>query len=222
MRIANAEQAIQDYVTRFEMATFLNADLLAHLQLFHFPAYTPIMIEEDEQHYLYFLVEGQAQCSHYHLNGKLAVIAVSTPFSAIGDVEILSDERVYSNVIATTDTTMLGIASTHVERYGANDPRFLRYLIEELKSKLLRTNSLQMNQVLPAVNRLALYLLSQPITPDGTVVLPDKEGLASLLGATPRHLNRVLKALVESGSISADYPEVRILNRRALQTMTYV
>lgn len=222
MRIANAQETIQHYVSAFDMAAFLNDDLLAHLQLFHFPAYSPIMIEEDEQHYLYFLVEGQAQCSHYHLNGKLAVIAVSTPFAAIGDVEILSAERVYSNVIATQETTMLGIASTHVDRYGANDPRFLRFLIDELRSKLLRTNSLQVNQVLPAINRLALYLLSQPAAPDGCVMLPDKEALASLLGATPRHLNRVIKELVESGSISAEYPAVRILNRRALQGLTQV
>ncbi len=214
-------EAIDRHIAEFNMADFLNDHLLAHLSLFHFPAFSHVYTEQDEQHYLYFLVRGQVQCSHYHLNGKLAVFALSTPFAAIGDLEILTDERVHSNVIATQDTTMLGIASGIVERYGADDPRFLRFLMDQLRQKLYRTNSLQVNQVLPVINRLAVYILAQPAHEKDAVILPSKEELASLLGTTPRHLNRVLKELVEAGSLSAGYPLVRILNRSALQALTH-
>lgn len=221
MRFAGAEKTIQHYVAQFGLARFLNENLLDHLQLFHFPVYSSIFVEQDEQHYLYFLVEGQVQCSHYHLNGKLAVSAVSKPFAAIGDFEILSDMRVKSNVIATQETTMLGIARAVIERYGADDPRFLRFLIDQLREKLMKTNALQMNQVLPVINRLAVYLLAQPAAnAEGAILLPDKEGLASLMGTTPRHLNRVLRELVDDGCISAGYPLVRILNREALEALT--
>lgn len=220
MRIASTEETIQHYIDRFEMAGFLNENLLNHLQLFRFPAWTNIMIEQDEQHFLYFLAEGKAQCSHYHLNGRLAVVAISTPFCAIGDFEILSEARVKTNVIATEDVTMLGISRRIVERYGADDPRFLRYLIDQLREKLYKRNSLQMSQVLPVTERLVIYMLAQPMAQqEGLIELPDKETLASLLGATPRHLNRVLKELVESGSISPEYPMVRILDRQALEKM---
>ncbi len=220
MRIASAEKTIQQYVDKFGMTRFLNEDLLDHLQLFHFPIYSDIYVEQDEQHYLYFLVEGQVQCSHYHLNGKLAVIAVSKPFTAIGDFEILSETRLNSNVIATQDTTMLGIASAVVDRFGADDPRFLRFLIEQLREKLYKTNTLQQNQVLPVINRLAVYLLAQPaVNAEGALLLPDKEGLASLMGITPRHLNRVLRELVDDGTLSAGYPLVRVLNREALEAL---
>jgi CRP-like cAMP-binding protein len=204
------------------MTRFLNEDLLDHLQLFHFPIYSHVYMEQDEQHYLYFLVEGQVQCSHYHLNGKQAVFALSKPFAAIGDIEILSDERVQSNVIATEETTMLGIASDVVERYGAHDPRFLRFLIEQLRAKLYQTNNLQMNTVLPVMQRLAVYLMAQPaVNADGAILLPDKAGLASLMGATPRHLNRVLRELVDEGYLSAGYPLVRILDRAGLEALTH-
>ncbi len=219
MRVANAEQTIEHYISKFEMARFLNDDLLAHLRLFHFPPYSHVYVEEDEQHYLYFLVEGQVQCNHYHLNGKLAVIALSKPFAAIGDMEILSDVRVLSNVIATQDTMMLGIARSIVERYGADDPRFLRFLIDQLRHKLYETNALQMNQILPVINRLALYILAHT-SADDVIMPPDKEDLASLLGTTSRHLNRVLKELVEAGIISADYPLIHIYNRPALEELT--
>lgn len=221
MRIASAEETIQQYVTQYGITRFLNENLLDHLQLFHFPVYSHVYIAQDEQHYMYFLVEGEVQCSHYHLNGKLAVFAVSKPFAAIGDIEILSGMPVKSNVIATQETTMLGIASPVVERYGADDPRFLRFLIEQLREKLYTTNSLQINQILPVMNRLVVYLLAQPAAnADGAVLLPDKEGLASLMGTTPRHLNRVLRELVDDGYISAGYPMVCILNREALEALT--
>lgn len=220
MRVAHSEKTIDDYVAKFGMTRFLNENLLDQLQLFHFPIYSSVFIEQEEQHYLYFLVEGEVQCSHYHLNGKLAVFAVSRPFAAIGDFEILSETRVKSNVIATENTTMLGIASDIVERYGANDPRFLHFLIEQLREKLYKTNALQMNQILPVSHRFAVYLLAQPAAnAEGAILLPDKEGLASLMGTTPRHLNRVLRDMVDDGYISAGYPLVHILNREGLETL---
>lgn len=218
MTIANAEKTIQHYVDKFEMADFLNDDLLSYLQRFHFPAYSHIYIEQDEQDYLHFLVEGQVQCHHYHPNGRLAVFAIMKPFAAVGDLEILNKERVKSNVIATQNTTMLGIASPIIHRYGFDDPRFLRFLIDQLKKKLYAANFWQENHVLPVINRLSLYMLASAAN-NGEVVLPGKEELASLLGTTTRHLNRVLRQLVESGSISAGYPKVRILDREALDNL---
>lgn len=210
---------LQQYVEQFNMASFLNADLLGCLQMFRFPAYSNIYIEQDEQHYLYFLVEGQVQCYHYHLNGKLAVIAVSNPFAAIGDLEILTDKPVNSNVIATRSTTMLALNSQDVNQFGADDPRFLRFIIDQLREKIYVSDSIQTSHVLPVIDRLALYILAQPVHADG-VVLPDKDVLASLLGTTPRHLNRVLRELVEAQTISAGYPLVKILNRTALERLT--
>lgn len=223
MRIAHAEKTIEDYVSEYDMVSFLNEDLLKALQLFHFSPYSNIYIEQDEQHYLYFLVEGQVQCNHYHLNGKLAVFALSQPFCVIGDLEILSDKSLNSNVTAMENTVMLGIPSHIVERYGANDPRFLRFLLEQLRGKMFKSTSLQTNQVLPAVNRLAVYILANLTSNEErkmVVTLPNKEELASLMGTTPRHLNRVLKQLVESGGISAGYPLVHILDRKCLEEFT--
>lgn len=215
-----AEKTIEYYVEKFDMASFLNEDLLNHLQVFHFGAYANIYVEQDEQHFLYFLVEGQVQCNHYNPDGKLAVFNISTPFTSIGDFEILSEKRVKSNVVATQPTTMLGIASNVVERYGASDPRFLRFLIDELRDKLYKANTLQMNQLLPVKNRLAVYMLSHPSkNDDGVVMLPIKEELASLLGTTPRHLNRVLKEMVQAGTIKTGYPLVRVLDRAALEDL---
>ena len=120
----------------FGMTSFLNDDLQKNLQLFQFPAYTNIYIEEAEQNFLFFLVEGQVQCTHYHMNGKLAVVALLNPFTVIGDLEILREEGMNSNVITSQVTTMLGIGRALVHRYGKDDPRFLRFLVNQLQEKL--------------------------------------------------------------------------------------
>lgn len=215
MLVHHSEETIRQYVAKYDMARFLNDDLLRHLRLFRFSATANVYREQDEQHYLYFLVEGAVQCNHYQLNGRVAIFALCTPFAAIGDLEILSDESVWSNVVAVEETLMLGIASDIITHYGANDPKFLRFLIDQLREKLYKTNSLQVNQVMPVIHRLAMYILAQQ-PQNNIVTLPAKESLASLLATTTRHLNRVLRQLAESGAIDGTYPRLRVLDRALL------
>lgn len=215
MLVRQSEEMIRRYVEQYDMARFLNRDLLLHLRLFRFPASTNVYREQNTQQYLYFLVDGAVQCSHYQVNGRVAIFALSTPFAAIGDLEILTDEAVWSNVVAVEDTLMLGIASDVITHYGGNDPKFLRFLIDQLREKLYKTNSLQAYQVMPVIHRLAMYILTQQ-SQDNVVTLPAKEALASLLGTTTRHLNRVLKQLIEAGVIDGVYPRLRVLDRALL------
>ncbi len=214
------DKTIDRYVSQFDMASFLNEDLLRSLRLFHFPAFSNIYIEGNEQHYFYFLVEGQVQVNHYHWNSRVVVFALGKPFAAMGDLEIFTERRLGSNVIATEDTIMLGITTTAVDRYGADDLRFLHFLIEQLRDKIFKITHLQTNHLLPVINQLAAYILMQAEHVKNDVIfLPGKEELASLLRTTPRHLNRVLKELVSDGAISTDYPLVHILNRQALSAL---
>ncbi len=211
-----ATPTIQDYVIEFEMTRFLNNELIKHLRLFHFAPYSHVYIEADEQEYLYFLVKGQVQCSHYHANGKLAVFALSKPFAVIGDIEILREEKINSNVIATEDSILLGLSRSIVHRYGADDPTFLRFIIDQLSLKLYETNNLSVNQILPVINRLIAYLLAQSSESTDVVHLPNKEDLASLLGTSTRHLNRVFRELSEAGYIQLDYPTIHLPDKSAL------
>lgn len=212
----NERELIDEYVRRFQMEAFLTAPLIDDLRLFTFPAFTNIYHEESVAHYLYFLVEGRLQCTHYHASGRPAVFALSAPFTAIGDLEILSETPVHSNVIATTHSTLLGIPRQTVERYGSDDPRFLRFLIDELRKKLCNNDTLLSGRILPAAARLAFYILSE-VGDDGSAALADKETLAALIGTTLRHLNRIIRELVDHGAITVRYPTIHVRNRRLLE-----
>lgn len=219
MMTLTIDNTIKHYIAKYNLETVLNDRLLDALQLFQFPIYSHVCVEGAEQHYLYLLVDGQVQCSHYHLNGKLAVIALSNPLEAIGDLEIFDERVLRSNVIATEKTTMLAIPKHVVQAYGANDPQFLHFLLDQYRGKIYRSNALQMNQVLPLINRLSLYMLSQIEDGKTSLILPTKEELASLMGTTSRHLNRVIRQLVDTETISGSYPMVHILNRGELEQL---
>ncbi|MGB7341028.1 MAG: cyclic nucleotide-binding domain-containing protein [Phototrophicaceae bacterium] len=218
MHTVNSEMLIQAYIKRYQMAEFLNDNLLDALEYFEFAPYSHVFVEQERQHYLYFIVEGEVQCSHYHLNGSLAVFAISTPFTSIGDLEILSDERVHSTVIAMKKTIMLGIPRAIVHQFGANDPKFLRFLLDQVREKLYTSNSFQMIQTLPVISRFAVYLLSN-MDDEHYITLPDKESVASLLGTSLRHLNRTIKQLTSACIISATYPRLYIMDKTLLKNI---
>lgn len=211
-------ERIAGYVSQFEMHRFLNEELINGLRLRTYDAYQTVLLEDRPVRNLSFLVEGRLQCTHYHMNGKAAVIALTEPFAAIGDMEILSDRPIRSNVIATQSTTMLAIPNILVERHGADDPRFLRFLLDEVRTKLLESNAVRVAHVLRVASRLGLFILSKTGACNSTV-LPSKAVLASLLGTTERHLNRVILELVENGAIETKYPNVHVLDRDVLQAI---
>lgn len=215
------EARVDQYIERFKMRSFLNDALIERLRLVRFPPYAAVYREQTVQDRLYFLVEGQLQCSHYHANGKLAVIAISKPFAAIGDVEILSDEPLRADVITTEGCVLLSLTRSDVQRFGSDDPRFLRFLIDQLRAKLYQSNAIQSGIVLPVASRLALYLLSNAElhTDAWRVAVPHKERLASLLGTTTRHLNRVLHDLSVSGTLAIEPTGVRVRNRTTLEML---
>ena len=212
------DSTIATYVSRFGLDRSLPEPILRNLRLRRFDAFETILREDGTVSDLYLLVEGRLQCTHFHMNGKAAVLAVVDPFSAIGDLEVLNDHPIRSNVFAIKPTTTLAVSKQIVQRHGADDPRFLRFLLDEVRRKLIDSNAVQMTGVLPVASRCALMVMSK-MDADGVAELPSKEILASLLGTTQRHLNRVMNEFVHRGVIDRDYPRVRVLDRDALEAI---
>jgi CRP/FNR family transcriptional regulator, putaive post-exponential-phase nitrogen-starvation regulator len=211
---------IAQYIEEFKMDLFLNKILLNNIRLFHFKAYETIIAEQTKTKFIYFLVDGQIKCAHYNSSGTLAVVAMMHPFSTLGDVEIVNNDLTVTSVISTCPSTVLGIPVSIVRKEGLMDPLFLKFINAELVKKLQSSTSLRLGHLVPVKSRLALYILSKADTREDTVIiLPEKEALASMLGTTYRHLNRVLKDLIEERTLGPGYPGVRIKNIKNLQNL---
>lgn len=214
------EETVERYVRKFDMASFLNSALLESLRPFYYEAYETVIFEQSKIRYLYFLVDGQLRCAHYHPNGTLAVVALNTPLTVMGDVELLSNSSASTAVVTIRRSILLGIPMTTIHKHGIDDPKFLRFIINQLTLKLNDSTSLRLGNLLPVKCRLALYIMTKPEAADGNIViLPEKETLASMLGTTLRHLNRVIHELIEDGVLGSGYPGVRVKNARILNRL---
>jgi CRP/FNR family transcriptional regulator, putaive post-exponential-phase nitrogen-starvation regulator len=214
------DNELEYYIKKFSIDSFVNDRMLSQMKIFHFKAYETVIAEQTKTQYVYFLVEGQLKCAHYNSNGTLAVVAMMHPFSTLGDVEIISNDLTVTSVVTICSSIILGIPVSIVRKEGMNDPLFLKFISEELVKKLHSSTSLRLGHLIPVKSRLALYILSKPEAGEGKIiVLPEKEALASMLGTTYRHLNRVLKELIEEDTIGTGYPGVRIRDIEKLQKL---
>ena len=215
-----SDKRIDQYIRQYDLERFLNRKLLEEIRLFRYDSYQTVLFEQTKVRYLYFVAEGQLKCAHYHPNGTLAVVAMLSPLNAIGDVELLDDSCTSTAVVTTRPTTLLGIPMTAIQQYGMEDPRFLRFVIGQLVSKVRDSTSLRLGNLLPVKSRLALYIMTKPgAETGGVVILPEKEVLASMLGTTYRHLNRVMKELIQEEAIGTGYPGVRVKDKGKLNRL---
>lgn len=206
----------EDYIKQFRLSDHLNNDLIRCLTMFRFDAQRELFVQDSELMFLYWLVSGSVQVNHIHDNGKLAVLAIVKPLSIIGDLEIFSFETIKRNVVAVEDSTLLGIETSFVKKYGYNDPIFLHFIIEHLSKKLYKIGILSTGTVQPLVYRIAMYLLDVCDEDTNSSVLPLRSHLASLLSTTPRHLTRVIKQLEDENVIEVRGKNVTILDRKKL------
>ena len=97
-------------------------------------------------------------------------------------------------------------------------PIFLRFIISSLEKKL-RNNSLysSINILYPLENRFASYLLSVVPSDSNTITIEGVNHISELLGSSYRHLNRVIKALIDSNIIKKTKKEIHILDISKLE-----
>ena len=213
-------KTIDYYTDKYSLKNILNSVLIENMKMYRFESYKTIFPEQKEIPMFYLLVEGELRCAHYNANGTLAVVAISKPLTALGDVEILNNNPASTAVMTTAPSVLLGIPMDKVRKHGLEDPVFLRFIIEQLVDKLYFSTSLILGHILPVKSRFALYIMTRPESGSSNVIiLPEKEVLASMLGTSVRHLNRVLKELASEEAIGTGYPGIRIKDKKLLNSL---
>ena len=165
---------------------------------------------------MYFLVEGKLQVDYLQPNGRQAVYSFETPLSIIGDMELLTDQVVTSNVRALEDSWVLAADLKVVNQYGLTSVPFLQFIIRYLSKKMYFASMLLAQYALSAESRLAHYLLERSRTQGQTIQLEKRSALAAILGVSVRHLNRSLKNLSEMNAIRLKNRTLVIVDPQAL------
>ncbi|WP_077595987.1 Crp/Fnr family transcriptional regulator [Oceanobacillus kimchii] len=185
-----------------------------------------ILLEGIELKSLLFLVEGKAKIASNVETGKSLLLRFVQPFSIIGDIELIRDVPVQSQVKAVNECLLIGLPFDYIKQHEINNPKFLQTLLEHVSYKLQTcTTASSVNLLASVENKFASYLMST-ISPE-----PDNnfgielrtsniKEIADLLGTTYRHLNRVINSLCQRKIIKKDIDSIRILNWTVLEEIS--
>lgn len=174
---------------------------------------------------LFVLAAGKLKVYSLLPNGKTMLVRFARPPSLIGDVEWMARYPVKNNVEAVGECRLLVISREHILNEECGNPAFLRFMVKNLSHKLYTfSNASAMNLLYPVENRFASYLLS---------LLPKEGGFgqveeirtssltetAEMLGTSYRHLNRVIKGLIESGVLERKKGRIAVLDEERLRRL---
>ena len=164
---------------------------------------------------LYFLLEGKYYVSSIEITGKELLLRYSKVPSILGDIEVFEKCEVQSNCIAAQPCEFVFVPNSTFESYLQHDAQFLKLLLRELAYKLKTcTTSSRVNALSPVSVRLAAYYCTVASGNSNSeyIFVGSLEEVASLIGTTKRHLNRILKKWSEEEAIIRNGDTLQILN----------
>ncbi len=179
-----------------------------------------ILATGDEIDGFYFLIEGKYYVSSLEITGKELLLRYSKVPAILGDIEIFEQCVVQSNCVAAQTCEFIFVPFHTYENYLQYDAQFTQLLLKELAYKLKTcTASSRVNALSPVSVRLAAYFCTVASgNPDSEYILSNKlDEVASLIGTTKRHLNRILKQWHDEGTINRQGESVLFLNWNAIR-----
>jgi CRP-like cAMP-binding protein len=159
------------------------------------------------------------QIDYRHPNGTQTIFSLCEPLATVGDLELLESFPAVRNVFVLQTSTLLAASSDIIRNLGAEDFRFLRFILHQIVKKLDFSSNQLTQSALPLKSRLARYLLMKMNCQGFVFELEKREVLAVILGTSVRHLNRTLKALSEAKIIEVHYQSLEIINLEKLSAV---
>ncbi|UHA73426.1 Crp/Fnr family transcriptional regulator [Paenibacillus sp. 481] len=209
------QTTIQHYFAKYDLGNlFLNPDSLP-IQLRVYEPNELVLTEGDELDGLYFQVEGRTKVSSSVETGKALLLRFCHPLSVFGDIELIQKVSIQSQVEAIQQTTFVFINKRFVETTLMQDHKFLYALLKQLSYKLQTcTTASRINLLASVEERFASYLLTTRLQNEfgKEILTPHIPEIASLIGTTPRHLNRVIQKLNKMNVLSKEKKKICVLD----------
>ncbi|WP_028595034.1 Crp/Fnr family transcriptional regulator [Paenibacillus assamensis] len=225
MKIIPDRDTIQHYLVNYELdnvfVPFHSNSLPLQLRV-----YEPnelVLREGEELDGIYFQVAGKTKVSSSVETGKALLLRFCHPLSVFGDIELIQQVMIQSQVEAVEQTTFLFLNKRTVETEMMTNPIFLHELLKHLSYKLQTcTTASRINLLASVEERFASYLLTTHLQNEfgKEMLTPHIPEIASLLGTTPRHLNRVIVKLNEMNIIRKEKKKLYVLDWDRLDEMS--
>ncbi|MDD4826307.1 MAG: cyclic nucleotide-binding domain-containing protein [Mesotoga sp.] len=225
MKETRDRKRISEYLSRFKLAGFFEEEVNKLFTLHNFERGEDIFTVDERPEYLYFLVKGKVKISILLRNGNRVLLRFCVPLSLLGDLEIANEFTVKTSVSAVSESELLALRLSQVRENLMTNPAVLRLIIRELSFKLYHNAVVKtLTSSAPLKIRIASYLLLMTSNERNEKMLDELETesqaeIAELLGASYRHVNRVLNELDREGILRVSRSQIRIVDYDKLKNL---
>jgi CRP-like cAMP-binding protein len=225
MKRITDKNLLEAYIREFDLDSLFQKDMRPYMSLMSFERGECICNTGDELEYFYFNVKGKLKVYTLMENGKSLLLRFNKPLSILGDVEFMSGYKIKCNVDSLNESHLIGMTVDDIRKHAGNDPIFLSFVIRNLGYKLYTiSNSTSINLLYSLEKRFASYIISissedsnsRGINEIKTTSITE---MATLLGTSYRHLNRVISELADRGIVSKKNGVISVLEYRALKEL---
>lgn len=169
-----------------------------------------IILAEEEGDALFVIKRGQVKVSIVSEDGREVILSLLREGDVVGELSILDGKPRSANVVATEESELIMLRRSDFLQLLFKVPRISVTLLEELASRLRKTDrKIEGLALLDVTSRISETLLglasdSGVETPDGIVLKdrPTHQQLANMSGTTRETVSRVLKRLENQGYIA--------------------
>ena len=172
--------------------------------------------------FLYFFIDGKIKVMANLSNGKRQLLYIYTKGGIIGDLEMFDMGNPYTTVEVISKTYCVAMNLAITKEFLFKDSTFLLYMSKNLAYKLSRSSSngaLLMYYALE--NKLCSYINASAteLQDSKRIYTESLSETAELLGASYRHLQRILKSLCEKNILEKQGKYYLIIDEKKLTDM---
>ena len=208
------------YIRRYPVQQFFSVPVEEYLEVHLFEKGEYVCEERMTPQRLYFLEKGQVQLYLIHQDGNVSLAQYYEPGDVLGELELLGMRTRSQSIQAVKNTVCIALPFDPCRELMLSDPVFMQNLSRFIAAKMLRSvDKLVSTQTYPLENRLALYLLEKERNSGMQVQWMDIRltDTAQYLGASYRHLSRVVGQFHDAGWICKERTRLRITDHVALE-----
>lgn len=226
MKIIQDDQVINHYIAMHKLYDYFEIDMKSHMSLCYYDKGENILTSGDIMHYFYFVVEGKVKIFNRLENGKSVLLRIPEALTELGSVEVVLKNKIVDSFVESLHGTyVIRIPFKALDEYAPHDGKFYRYIVKQLSHKLTTlSNTAALNTTYPFRNRFASYLISISALSESEFIdeikIEQFTDLATFLGTSYRHFNRVVKEFIDEGIILKNKKSFTILDHEKLEALS--
>ncbi|KEK21706.1 Crp/Fnr family transcriptional regulator [Bacillus gaemokensis] len=173
---------------------------------------------------LYIQMSGRTKITTSVITGKALLLRFCSAVSIMGDIELIQNVDIQSHVSTEEQTDFIFIDKHYAKNKLLHEVAFLQELVRHVTYKLQTcTTASRINLLASVETRFTSYLCTIRNASKlfgREICTTDHHEIASLIGTTIRHLNRVIEKLSAANTIYKDNKQIIVNDWKTIERLS--